>query len=223
MENTQLENLLTSYNHQLEQARVLNLQSWVLNFKCYEALQSQKAKSKLRSLITFKWMAVLLGILWVLFLGYLFFHSLQMSKIFFVISVGAIMLFTSVAIIAYVWHIVLISKISNCENVLKTQEKISHLQLSTIQITRVLFLQTPFYCTFWWNVQMITDSPLSFWLISFPVALLFTLASVWLYRNISPKNVNKKWFKILFNSPEWNVLVNASSLLKEIDEYKKDS
>lgn len=223
MEDSQLKDLLESYNHQLEEAKVLNLQSWVLNFKCYESMQSQKAKSKLKSLITFKMVAVVLGILWVLFLGYLLYHSLEISKIFFVISAGAIMLITSIAIIVYAYHIVLIMKINNSENVLKTQETIARLQLSTINITRILFLQTPFYCTFWWSTQMIVNAPVSFWLITFPIALLFALGSIWLYRNISLKNVNKKWFKILFNTPEWTNLAKASTFLNEIENFKKES
>lgn len=222
MNDTQLKNLLESYNQKLEEAKVLNLQSWVLNLKCFETLQAQKAKSKLKSLITFKIVAVVLGILWVLFLGYLLYYSMEMSKIFFVISVSAIMLITSVAIFVYIHHIVLINKINNSESVLKTQERISRLQLSTINITRILFLQSPFYCTFWWSTQMITGSPFTFWLISFPIALLFALASFWLYRNISLKNTHKKWFKILFNSPEWTSLIKAKYFLDEIESFKKD-
>jgi hypothetical protein len=222
MNDSELKALLESYNHQLEQAKVLNLQSWILNLRCFETMQKQKAKSKLKALINFKIFAVALGILWVLFLGYLFFNSLEMSKIFFLISCGAIMIVTSIAIIVYLYHIVLLKKIDNSENVVKTQETIAHLQLSTVNITRILFLQSPFYCTFWWSIPMITGSPISFWLISFPIALLFTFGSFWLYRNISIKNAHKKWFKILFNSPEWNWLIKANNFLEEINSFKKE-
>jgi hypothetical protein len=223
MNDIELKDLLASYNHKLEEARALNLQSWVLNLECFETLQQQKAKSNLKSLINFKMVAVVLGILWVSFLGFLFFHSLEISKIFFLISTGAIMLITSAAIIVYVYHIVLINKINNSENVLKTQETIAHLKLSTINITRILFLQAPFYCTFWWSISFIVDAPLSFWLISFPVALAFTFASIWLWKNISMKNVHKKWFKVLFNSPEWNSLIKANNFLEEINNFRKEN
>ncbi len=146
-----------------------------------------------------------------------------MSKIFFVISASAIILVTSAAIFVYAYHIVLINQINNCENVLKTQETLARLQLSTINIARILFLQSPFYCTFWWTTGMIVHSPVSFWLISFPVALLFTFVSAWLYKNISIKNIQKKWFKILFNTPEWTVLAKADSFLKEIQDFKKNA
>ena len=133
------------------------------------------------------------------------------------------MLITSAAIIVYIYHIVLINKINNSESLLKTQETIAHLKLSTINITRILFLQAPFYCTFWWSISFVVNAPLSFWLISFPVALAFTFASLWLWRNISIKNANKRWFKILFNSPEWNSLVKANNFLEEIHNYRKEN
>jgi hypothetical protein len=121
MNDAELKDILDSYNHKIEEAKTLNLQSWVLNTKCFETLQKQKAKSKLKSLINFKIIAVVLGILWVLFLGYLFFHSLEISKIFFLISCGAIMICTSIAIVIYLYHIVLLSNINNSENVVKAQ------------------------------------------------------------------------------------------------------
>lgn len=222
MNDIQLNDILEVYNRKIEEAKTLNLQSWVLNLQCFETLQKQKANSNLKSLINFKIAAVVLGILWMLFLGYSFFHCLEMSKIFFLISCGAIMIFNIIAIAVYVYHIILIDKINNSENVVQAQESIARLQLSTINVTRILFLQTPFYCTFWWSVPMITGSPLLFWLISLPIALLFTFAAAWLYQNISIKNVNKRWFRILFNSPEWTNLVKANIFLEEINSFKKE-
>ncbi len=222
MEDLELKKLLASYNQNLEEAKVLNLQSWFLNVKCFEDLQKQKAKSKLNSLIVFKLLAIGLGILWILFLGNLFYFSLHTSKIFFTVSVGIILIVNLVAIIVYVNHIVEINKINNSESVIKAQERIVRLKLSTVNITRILFLQTPFYCTFWWSNSMIINYPLRFWLISFPIALLFAAASVWLYKNISLKNVNKKWFKVLFNSPDWKSLIKANGFLQEIETFKKN-
>lgn len=222
MNESELKDLLESYNQKVEEARLLNLQSWVLNLQCFETLQFQKAKSRLKSLMTFKIVMVFLGVLWIMFLGYLLYHSLEWSKIFFVISVGAIIVFNMVAIIVYIQHTVLIRRVNNSENVMDTQKKIARMQMSTLRITRILFLQAPFYCTFWWSMSMISEAPLSFWLISFPICLLFAFASLWLYRNISLKNANKKWFKILFNSSEWTNLIEAESYLNEIENYKRN-
>lgn len=222
MNDIELKQLLDSYNHRLEEAKLLNLQSWVLNLQCFEELLKQKSRNKLKSLFNFKLSAITLGILWIFFLVFLLINSLEIKKIFFVISVAAILFFNMYAVAIYWYHLILIRKINNSETVIETQEKISRLKVSTLNSARILFLQMPFYCTFWWSMEFINSSPLSFWCISVPIALLFTGFSVWLFRNISIKNAGKKWFKFLFNSPEWNWLISANNFLNEIEAFKKD-
>lgn len=218
----ELQNIWKAYDQKLEEARVLNLQSWVLNFKSFEALQTQKAKSKLNSLARFKTRAILAGILWVAILAFLIYHSLTFSKIFFVLSAGIIALVTLFAVIVYIQHVIWIRQIDNSETIIDVQKKVAQLQSSTLQIPRILFLQMPFYTTWWFTPQMVTSGDLKFWLISFPIALLFAFFSFWLYRNINYKNVQKKWFKILFNSPEWTSVTKAIQFVKEIEDYKND-
>ncbi len=222
MEDFELQNIWKEYDRKLEESRILNMQSWALNMKCFETLQYQKATSKLKGLITFKIIAVILGIVWVLFLGLLIYHSLTYSKIFFVVSVSVIAVTTSAAIIVYLKHIVWIKEIDNSNTIIETQEKLAKLQSSTLHIVRILFLQTPFYTSWWFTPAMVTGGDKSFWLISFPVFILFCLATIWLYRNISIKNADKKWFKILFNTPEWTSVVKAMGFIKEIDDFKNE-
>ncbi|MEO9210028.1 MAG: hypothetical protein ABI208_02970 [Ginsengibacter sp.] len=221
MEDIELKELLATYQQRLEVTEDLNRQSRDFNKKIFENLQSQKADSKLKSLISIKTIAVILGIAWVIVLGYLISHSWEMKNIFFIISAIGVAITTIIAIAVYIYHIVLLKQINQGDSVLKTQDTITRLKLSTLQITRILFLQSTFYCTFWWNTEMIAHEPMKFWFISFPVALLFFLASLWLYKNISLKNVHKKWFKILFSSPEWCHLTKAAAFLKEIQDFDR--
>jgi hypothetical protein len=222
MEDIELKNMWKEYEKKIDEARILNLQSWVVNLKTFEHLQSQKAKSKLNALSSQKKWTILLGIAWVIFLIFLVYNSLEISKIFFVISLSAIALFNIYSIIIYIKHIILIKEIDNSESLVETQKKLAALQASTLNIPRILFLQTPFYSTFFWSSEWITSAPVSFWLITFPITLFFVWASVWLYLNISYKNANKKWFKILFSGNEWTSVVKATEYLKEIDEFKKE-
>lgn len=218
----ELQNIWKAYDQKLEEARVLNLQSWVLNFKSFEALQTQKAKSKLNALGRFKTWVIVAGILWVAFLGFLIYHSLTFSKIFFVLSAGIIAFTTLIAVIVYIQHVIWIRQIDNSETVVEVQQKAAQLQASTLQVVRILFLQMPFYTTWWFTPQMITGGDLKFWLLTIPITLLFTFLSIWLYRNINYKNAEKKWFKILFNSPEWTSVAKAIQFVREIEDYKND-
>lgn len=222
MDDRELQNIWKAYDRKLEEAKLLNLQSWALNIKSFEILQTQKAKSKLNSLARFKTWAIFAGILWIAILVFLIYHSLSFQKIFFVVSTSFIALFTLIAVIVYIQHVVWIRQIDNSETVIDVQEKIAKLQASTLNIVRILFLQMPFYTTWWFTPQMILGGDSKFWVITFPITLLFVFFSIWLYRNINYKNADKKWFRVLFNSPEWTSVTKAIDFIKEIEEYKSD-
>lgn len=223
MNDLELQAIWQSYDKKLEEARLLNLQSWVLNLQCFEALQKQKAVSKLKGLINLKAFIAFLGIIWVAFLSFLVYHSLELSKIFFVVSVSAIIVINIIAIVVYITHIVWLKQINNSDNIVSTQQKLARLQTSTMWITRILFLQTPFHTTWFISVRMFAHASIAAWVIQICVTLFFTWVAIWLYRNISYKNMHKKWFKILFGTSEWTSVVKAINFIKEIEDFKKDS
>lgn len=223
MEDLELRELWKQYEQQVERANILNLQSWVLQLQTFEYLQTSKAKSKLRGVSRSKQRVIVLGVLWVLFLAFLFVNSFSWPRIFFAVSVGGILAFNIYAVILYIRHTVLIQSIDNSDSLMDVQQKIAELKASTLQGTRVLFLQAPLYCTFFWNFQWMHESPMSFWLVSVPVSLLFCVCSVWLYLNIRPEHAGKKWFKLLFSGREWTSVISAGEYLKEIEEYKKNA
>src|SRR5450432_148002 len=218
MEDTKLEEIWKAYSRAMADAKVLNRQSWSVNIKTFEYLQMHKDKSKLKSLGNFKKWAVLLGILWVLLLG-TFVYGNDFRNMYFSISVMMIMIFTIIAIAVYIKHIVLINQINLSESIIEVQEKLAELQASTINIVRILWLQMPFYSTFFWSSQWMARD-IKFWLISFPVTLLLIALTTWLYMNISYRNVDKRWFRILFGGIEWVPVINAIDYLKEIEDFK---
>jgi len=222
MEDHQLASLWKAYDQKLEQARLLNLQSWVLNLQQFERQQQQRAQHTLGSVVRIKTGLVIAGLLWVALLVYLLLHALAWSKIFFIISAGAIALVNLIAIVVYLQHIVWIQQIKPYDSVLAVQKKLEQLKVSTLQITRILFLQAPFYCCWFVSPAMIAASPLAFWLITVPITAFFTAVSIWLYINIKPANKDKKWFKLLFSSKEWTGVLAASAFLDEIEAFKKE-
>lgn len=213
MEDTTLKNLWKAQEEKLDRTMKLNLY-------LMESLQKQKAESKLNSLARFKLWAVILGIIWVLFLGLLIYGN-QLKNIYFTISAGMILLFTLAAIVIYIKHIVLIRNLDYSQSITKTQKKLSELQASTFN-TRFLLLQTPFYTTWFWSKEMIADIDIKFWLIAVPITLAFTVLAIWLYKNLTIENMNKKWVRNFINStPEHTSVFKAIDFLNEIDEFKK--
>jgi hypothetical protein len=218
MEKIKPEDMWKTHAQEIEYANVLNMQSWVLNSKTFEYLQLHKAQSRLRSMAYFKTGAILLGILWVLFLGELVYGN-HGRNLYFSVSAGMIMLFSILAIAVYVKHIVLINEINTSDNVIQVQEKLTELQTSTIKGVRILWLQLPFYTTFFWSREWMA-ADMKFWLIAFPITLLFAAIAIWLYRNISYRNSDKKWFRVLFAGREWTPMIKAANYLKEIQDFR---
>src|SRR5580704_13525490 len=192
---------------------------WTLNLKCIEMVQTQKAKSKLNTLVIFKLVASLLGVVFVLFLGFLVYIN-HLRNLYFSISIAIILLFNLIAIYVYLRHAILIRKINLSETLVDTQEKIATLQSSTIVIYRIAWLQLPFWSTWFWNTHWIVYHSLNFCLIPFPITLIFILLALWLFKNISLENSQKKWFRLLL-STEWVSIIKAIDLIKEIESFKQ--
>jgi hypothetical protein len=224
MDDNELKNIWKDYDRRLEEARVLNLQSWALNLQCFEALQRRKMQSKLGRLALFKIMVIVLGLPWTALLSYLFMHSLSWPRLFFSIpvSAGALFIFNLYAIAAYIQQLVLIRRINNSESIVDTQLRLAGLQSATLRVLRILFLQMPFYTTFLYSAAWIKGWSAWFWLSSVPVTGLFVLLALWLYRNIRYENAGRKWFRFLFNGPEWNYVVQSVTFIKEIEEFKQN-
>lgn len=189
-----------------------------LNLRLFESVQKQKAESKLNSLAKLKLWAVVLGVVWVLFLALLVYGN-QLQNIFFTVSVGMIMIITIAAIAIYIKHIALIKQIDYSQSITDTQKKLAKLQASTFS-SRFIILQTPFYTTWFWSVEMIQASVSKFCLIAVPITLLFTLLTIWLFKNLTPQNMHKKWVRCLVNNdPERKPILLAQYFLTEIDEF----
>lgn len=218
------EELLKSWkqiDQQMEQAKILNLQSWALNLQSREMMQMVKARNKLGGLATFKSWGIVLGILWIIFLSWTLTVAIPAEKIFYSISVSAIILFNLVAIVVYARQLVMIRDIRRTDSVVEAQENLGKLRLSTIQIIRILFLQIPFYSTWFYSPAMFNQAPVYSWIISIGVVVLMCGLSIWLFKNINVSNSHKKWFRLLIGHQEWNAVKDASALLEEVEEFRR--
>jgi hypothetical protein len=215
MEDITLKNLWKAQDEKLDRTMKQNL--FII-----ESMQKQKAVSKINGLARLKLVAVILGILWSLFLGILVYGN-KLQNIYFTVSVGAIMLITIAAIAIYIKHIVLIKELDYSQSITHTQKKLAKLQASTFS-SRFILLQTPFYTTWFWSTEMIESSGIKFWLIAVPITLAFTLLTIWLFKNLTPLNMHKSWVKYLVkNDPEHSPVIQAQKFLNEIEEFKTAS
>jgi len=218
MQDSELENMWKVDSGKTDPAYIMNLQTWALHVRTIEYVQTFKAEARLRSLATFKSMAAAIGLIWSLFLGILIYGN-HFKNVFFSGSLSILLLFSILSIVVYARQIILIKTIDYGEPVTAIQERLSKLQISTVGIVRLLWLQLPFYTTFFWSSQWIKSDKF-FWVIALPITLAFTFLAVWIYRQLSLKNREKKWFRILVGKKEWVSITDAKTALDEIATFK---
>jgi len=215
MEEAQLIQLWKSYERKLDKAISLN-------HKTIAEIQKLKAVSALKPLKGIKWTGIIFGIVWVLFIGYLLWHSLTFSKIFFVASAAIHIVISIIAIGVYIHHLVLIQAFDNSQTIVEAQQKLVMLNTSNLQVLRLLLVQLPVFSTFYITFDWIQNSPLTFWLIQVPVVLLQAMLGFWLYGNLHYKNYHKKWFQKLLGFGEFASVKIAMDFLGEIETFKQE-
>lgn len=186
-----------------------------------------KAQNFRSSMKPIKIFVLVVGIVWVIFFGTiiinLFINAYNSVSLFFLYSATIQILLTAIAVVVYIYQINLINKIDFSEPVIKTQEKLSKLKISTLNVTKVLFLQLPLWTIFYWNDTMLTNGNTFLWILQAVITISFAVMAVWLFFNINYENRDKKWFKLIFNGNEWQPLLNSMDLFSQINEFKTEN
>jgi hypothetical protein len=218
MNEIKLKQLWQSANMQMEANMTIQKQ----NMEDITKLKVQNFMSAMKPIKVF---TLLIGIGWVVLVGSiisnLFIFAYDQVSPFFLFSAMAQVLLTAIAIGVYVFQLSIIYGVNMSESVLKLQEKLSKLKVSTLNISRILFLQLPLWTTFYWNESMITNGSTILWIIQILITVTFTIAAGWLFFNIKYENRNKKWFKLIFSGREWQPILQSMEILDQVEDYKK--
>ena len=196
-----------------------------VNKKNTDDITRLKAQNVLSSMKPIKIFTLVVGIIWVIglgsFLTNLIVNHLGEVSPFFLFSGTIQVLLTAITIGVYVYQIDIINKIDFSEPVLIIQENISKLKISTLNVTRLLFLQLPVWTTFYWNEKMFVTENWSLWILQCVVTLFFTYLALWLFFNIKYENRQKKWFQVIFSGKEWQPILQSMELLNQIKQYQE--
>ncbi len=217
MNELELKHLWQSSNEKLEESLVVNKNLTV-------DINQMKVHTLLSSMKPTKIFALLVGILWVgiggIALGSIYLNSFAVANKFFLFSDSIQVGLTAVALFVYLYQLIKIYQVDITDPVMKTQEILSNLKISTLWVTRILFLQLPVWTTFWWNETMLTDWTILQWSVVLFFTISFTIIAVWLFCNIKFENRDKKWFQLIFGGKEWTPLMKSMELLEQVEEYK---
>lgn len=214
MNELELKNIWKSYDQKLE--RLLQI-----NYQQLKTIQSQKAESRIRSFIRGHLFVMLLGVAWIGFLAFLVYHTLD--NIYFTASVGTIIVFNVFAVLAYLKHIVILLKVDVAGSITETQRQLVRVNTSYINVGRILLLQVPFYCVWWYNDDLIQNAGPLFWSIQVVVVTALTAFAIYLFVRLSPKNRSGSLAKRVDNAFGAAKLQSAVAFLDEIEEFKKEN
>lgn len=195
--------------------------------KSLEFMLNKKIKSTLKSLLIPKLVGIVLGLGWVLFMFMLIYFSflssaMSLGKVFFIGSVSMIMLITAYGVFLYIKDIFIIRQIDLSESITFTQRKLAEIQLSIMNSVRVLWLQLPFYTLWYLDYDMIVHGSIIFYIIQIIVTGSTACLSIWLFRNMVEKNLNKKWLRNFMRGYGFFKARQAIDFISEIDNFKRD-
>lgn len=213
MNESELKNIWQAYDQKINEILTINK-------KQLRELQSQKAETKIQSFLRNHIRVMLLGVLWIFVLGFLVYHTLH--NIYFTVSVSGIIVFNVFAVVLYLRHILILIEINVADSITATQKKLAKVYTSYTNAGRVLLLQAPFFCTWWYTDELVQNGDAVFWSIQIIVVSFFTAISIYLFRQLSPNNPSDKWRKRSEKHFGAAKLQKAMEFLNEIEETKTE-
>lgn len=180
-----------------------------INNALLQEISKGKVQFAMDRLTPVKWFTLVVGILWLvaLFIAGTVAWNIQNWYLFAaVVGIGVPNL---VAVIIYLVQLIWIYNTNWQGPVLETQQQLLQIRTSTLWIAKMLFLQTPFWSTFYWSETMLSNAPWYFWVVQMAVTAFLAIAAGWLFANIRIENCQKRWFKMIFNGNEWDRVQEA--------------
>ena len=212
MQDTEIINLWKNFDEKLEK----NLS---LNKKNTEEITKIKARTFIVSMSAIKLFTIIAGMIWVGVLDVIIVNLFDVANPIFLISAALQSLITTVAIVINIYQTIVIQQYDISEPIVETQRRLASLKSSTLWSARVLFLQLPFWTTFYWNESMLENGNIWLYTLQIAITMLFTYLAFWLFFNIQNENRHKKWFRFIFSGNEWDSVIKSMDLLEEIKEY----
>lgn len=215
MIENELKKIWKGYENQLENVLSVNQANTI-------EITKLKVSSQLSRLKPIKWFTIGCGMVWGVLLLSIFALSLLHRPLHlpFVLFMGALAVINAIGVGTYIYHLVLIDQIDNSHEVVAAQRDLAKLKVSTLNVTRLLILQIPFYVSL--HLFLAGDAGWLFWVINIPIVVASVALTFWLFLKIDYQNRDQRWFKFLFDDHEWNGVTRSIELLEEIEELERE-
>lgn len=213
MENIELKDIWKSYDRKLESMLAINKEIAV-------NLSRQKLNKQISKLYRPKLTAIIVGVVYTLFLIVIATITSLAKAYFMGIGFGSIALIMMVVIVLYLYQLYLISKIKRDEEVLATQQLLAQLRISSFNSLKLAISQLPFWSICWISVNGLKDSPLVYGGVNLLIFITLCYLSYWTYKKLSYKNKKSKVRDFFLSGSEWEPILKSEEILEQIREYK---
>ena len=187
-----------------------------------DKLTKRNVSHFLSSMKPIKIFTLLAGLLWVLGMGYvllkLTINAYDQVSLYFLYSAYFQVMLTAMAVILYIIQLSTLYSIDFNKPVVILQKTLINLKASTLNVTKILILQLPFWTTFYWNESMFKNGTLPLFILQGAVTISFTCLAIWLFFNLKYENADKWWFKLLLQGKEWEPLITSIGILNDMEE-----
>jgi hypothetical protein len=187
-----------------------------------DKLTKRNVSHFLSSMKPIKIFTLLAGLLWVLGMGYvllkLTINAYDQVSLYFLYSAYFQVMLTAMAVILYIIQLSTLYSIDFNKPVVILQKTLINLKASTLNVTKILILQLPFWTTFYWNESMFKNGTLPLFILQGAVTISFTCLAIWLFFNLKYENADKWWFKLLLQGKEWEPKITSIGILNDMEE-----
>jgi len=215
MNDTDLKNLWQAGNEQIAISQKSDKTS-------LDKLTKRNVSHFLSSMKPIKIFTLLVGLLWVFGIGYvlikLSINAYDQVSLYFLYSAYFQVMLTAMAAILYIIQLSTLYSIDFNKPVVILQKTLINLKASTLNVTKILILQLPFWTTFYWNESMFKNGTLPLFILQGAVTISFTYLSLWLFFHLKFENADKWWFKLLLQGKEWEPLITSIGILNDMEE-----
>lgn len=191
-------------------------QQAAINTTLLQEIAKGKIQMAMDRLTPIKWFTLVVGALWLLVLTALAMLAWNIHNWFLFGSVLGVALCNAVAVIIYAVQLIWIYQTNWQGPVLETQHQLLQIRTSTLWIAKLLFLQTPFWSTFYWSPSLFTSAPWYLLALQISVTVVLAVVAGWLFANIRIENSHKRWFKMIFQGNEWDRVQEALEWNKKV-------
>lgn len=223
MELEELKNRWNAFDNKLEK-------SLQLNKHLLKQINLDKAKNKLRILLIFKLLET--GVLSLIIYYLVKFTIYNFNSPQFSVSAIILIFF---AVMGYISNIRQVSltillQTEYAGDITSKQRKLTALKLLIANYVKWGLLSIPFFPVWiilipkiFLNFNIYTNGMNYWWWANIGLGILFIPFVLWVFNQLSKKNINQFWVKNLLQGSGWGLAADAENFLNEIEEFEKEN